>query len=117
MKLLHAALFLSLLGVGHAEYITNPSPICKDVKLSLTTTADNYALPPYPNSTAKTAIGDYIKSFNASTLPKNNRVSGTFNIAATYCVPANKVPEREGTIQLLLHGLAYTKVSSFLILL
>ncbi|KAF2471678.1 uncharacterized protein BDR25DRAFT_203200, partial [Lindgomyces ingoldianus] len=46
--------------------------------------------------------------FNASTLPKKN-VSGTYNIAGTYCVLANKMPEREGSIQLLLHGLAYTK--------
>lgn len=96
--------------VTQSKYVTDPQPICKDIKLSLTATAENFALPPYPNSTAPTAVGQYLTSFNSSTIPQNHTVSGTFSIAATYCEPANKVPSREGTIQLLLHGLGYTKV-------
>ncbi|PVH70668.1 hypothetical protein DL98DRAFT_436573 [Cadophora sp. DSE1049] len=38
-----------------------------------------------------------------------NRVSGTYQISVTYCQPTVKVPGRENTIQMLLHGVAYTK--------
>lgn len=107
--------FLLLLATAaQSKYVTNPQPICKDIKLSLTATAENFALPRYPDSTAPTAVGQYLTSFNASTIPQNHTVSGTFSIAATYCEPANKVPDREGTVQLLLHGLGYTKVRACL---
>jgi hypothetical protein len=106
-----AALFL----LAESKYITNPQPVCKDVRLSLTATAENFALPSYPNSTTRTTVGQYLSSFNASTIQKNRTVSGTFTIAATYCEPANKVSERENSIQLLLHGIGYTKVGTKLV--
>lgn len=36
-------------------------------------------------------------------------VSGTFSIGATYCEPLNTVPGRENTLQILVHGISYTR--------
>jgi hypothetical protein len=93
-----------------SRYNNNTGPICRDLKIHVNAKAQNFALPPFPNSTNTTAVGQYLSSFNASTIPQSVSVSGTFAIAATYCQPANKVPGRENTIQLLLHGVGYTKV-------
>jgi len=83
---------------------------CRDVDLSIQAQANNVQLPPYPNTTAPGAMYQYL-NFNSSTLPRK-LVNGTFKISATYCEPTVKVKGRERTIQVLLHGLSGTKVSS-----
>jgi hypothetical protein len=93
-----------------SKYIINTGPICHDLKVHVNAEAHNFALPPYPESGTATAVGQYLSSFNASSIPQNLTVSGTFEIAATYCEPVKKVLGREKTIQLLLHGVGYTKV-------
>jgi len=76
--------------------------------LPIKAAANNTDLPPYPESTEPGVLYKYL-AFNASALPPVF-VSGTFNISALYCEPSVKVKGREGTIQLLLHGLTATKV-------
>lgn len=82
---------------------------CRNLTISVTASANNLDLPPFPNDTSRAAFGKYVRSFDPSTL-STKKVDGTFNIAATYCEPLIDVPGRENTIQFLLHGLAYTKV-------
>ena len=111
----HRALILALAATGYSlpangRRNDNPEAVCKDLMLSITATANNTVLPPYPNSTAPGVIYQYLSSFNSSALPSRT-VSGTFDISVTYCEPSVKVEGREGTIQLLLHGLSATKVS------
>lgn len=117
MKYSYAALVLSLAAIGHSSPILQRSkncstsvPICRDVFLPITAAANNTVLPAYPNSTEPGVAYKYLASFNASTLP-TAPVSGVFNISATYCEPSVSVEGRNGTIQVLLHGLSYTKVS------
>lgn len=86
-----------------------PKPACTNITLSVTAAANNLELPPFPNDTSRAVFGRYVQSFDPSTLGRK-RVNGTFNIAATYCEPSYTVIGRESTVQLLLHGLAYTKV-------
>lgn len=84
-------------------------PACRHVNLTVTASADNIDLPPFPNDTSPTAFGKYAQSFNVSEIG-TRKIEGTFNIAATYCEPSQRVKRRENTIQFLLHGLGYTKV-------
>ena len=100
------------LGVGLVQSLRNNirGPICQDLTLHLNAEAQNFALPPYPPSTDAKAVGQYLSSFNSSVIKQNVTVSGTYAISATYCRPALDVPGREATIQLLLHGVGYTKL-------
>jgi hypothetical protein len=116
MKSALPALTFFLAKKAFAEYNPHAEPICNDIKLLIPVTAQNWDLPAYPNATDKGALLTYL----TKTLPSSGfagkpkkTVSGTFNIAATYCEPANKVPERENSIQFLLHGFGYTRVSLF----
>ncbi|KAL5377772.1 hypothetical protein DPSP01_009552 [Paraphaeosphaeria sporulosa] len=99
---------LALAGTSLSKPVSSPEPICRDIKLTVTASADNIDLPPFPNDTSPTAFGRYAQSFNVSNLD-TKRVGGTFNIAATYCEPSRKIKGREHIIQFLLHGLGYTK--------
>jgi hypothetical protein len=114
MKSILSALFFVLAKKAFAADISHTEPICKDIKLSISTTAQNWDLPAYPNATDKGALVTYLSktlpSSGFATKPKKP-VSGTFCIAATYCEPANQVAGRENTIQFLLHGFGYTRVS------
>ena len=110
-----SALILALAATGYSlpangRRNDHRGAVCKDMMLSITATANNTVLPPYPNSTDPGVVYQYLGSFNSSTLPSRT-VSGTFDISVTYCEPSVKVEGREGTIQLLLHGLSATKVS------
>jgi hypothetical protein len=109
MKGLKTVIVLSLGSIGSAAPLPDNEPTCTNITIPITASAKNLAFPPYPNSTAPGVIFQYLKSFNSSTLPATT-VSGTFEISATYCEPVVKVAGREGTVQMLLHGLAATKV-------
>ncbi|KAI0191640.1 Alpha/Beta hydrolase protein [Astrocystis sublimbata] len=85
-----------------------PKPLCKELMLPISATANNTALPPYSDSTEPGVFFEYLSSFDVSALD-TVPTSGTFNISALYCEPTVKVKGREGTIQYLLHGLLSNK--------
>ncbi|KAH7402184.1 Alpha/Beta hydrolase protein [Phaeosphaeria sp. MPI-PUGE-AT-0046c] len=107
--LLHYSTIALIVGLAQSTYHNTCKPICEDLTLHVDAKAQNFALPPYPPSTDPRAVGQYLSSFNSSSIKQNLTVSGTFAISATYCRPAQEVPGRETTIQLLLHGVGYTK--------
>ncbi|PVI03081.1 alpha/beta-hydrolase [Periconia macrospinosa] len=87
-------------------------PNCKDFMLSIEASAENWALPSYPNATDVASLARYL----SQTVPASNftskpkiPVSGTFNISARFCEPTQKVFEREQSVQLLLHGFLSSK--------
>ncbi|CAI6311531.1 unnamed protein product [Periconia digitata] len=94
---------------------TPSPPSCKDLTLSITASALNWDLPPYPaNATDVATLGRYlgqtVPASNFSSKPKI-KVDGTWEISARYCEPSIKVKEREGeVVQLLLHGFLSNKL-------
>ncbi|KAJ4305543.1 hypothetical protein N0V90_001074 [Kalmusia sp. IMI 367209] len=93
MKTRHQLLLPYFAALASAAYIPHAQPICKELKLAIETTAQNWHFPAYPNATDKGALLSYI----SKTLPASNfsakprqTVSGTFNIAATFCEPMNR---------------------------
>jgi hypothetical protein len=91
---------------------TNASP-CTDILLSISAEATHAVLPPFPKSTAAGVALQWLQSATSNPSNATQKVSGTFNISATYCEPVIRVQGREGTIQLLLHGLSVDKVKLF----
>lgn len=95
------------------SYPSEQLPTCQELLVPVQASANNTFFPAYPNSTTPTAIYDYIRSLGSAPLkPLANPVAGVFNISVRYCEPTVKVEGRQDSIQLLLHGLGYTKVSS-----
>ena len=113
LKQLLLAIALSRLTISaptNSSCPSSPYPLCKDLMIAVTATANNTLLPTYPNSTSPTAFYEYFGSLKFSrTPPFTNTVSGTFNLSATYCEPTIKM-EGRNAVQLLVHGVAYTKV-------
>ncbi|KUJ19595.1 uncharacterized protein LY89DRAFT_717068 [Mollisia scopiformis] len=68
----------------------NQSPSCTDISFPVTVTAANAIIP-------------------ITTPITFQQVSGTYNIAARYCEPQNFVESRENTLQVLVHGITYTR--------
>jgi hypothetical protein len=85
----------------------SPSPVCKDLIVPVTATANQIIFPPF-NSTTANAL-HYISTLDFASQPRDT-ISGTFNISVRYCKPTVEVEGRQNTIQMLLHGAAYTKV-------
>lgn len=108
---IYASLITFYLTTARVTAVPTPgsTPLCKNVTISITASANNLDLPSFPNDTSPAAFGKYVRTFDPATLG-TKKVEGTFNIAATYCEPLVNVPGREKTIQFFLHGLAYTKV-------
>ncbi|CZR69991.1 uncharacterized protein PAC_19892 [Phialocephala subalpina] len=94
MKTALTALAATLAGNALAAPQTNPQtnalPPCTNVVIPVTVTANNVVLP-------------------ATTPPAFNQVSGTYNIAARYCEPANNLHPRRDVLQVLVHGITYTR--------
>jgi hypothetical protein len=115
MKCHQFLLILASAGLGvskptNISCSSNAKPLCRDLVISVKATANNTLLPAYQNSTNPFAFYEYVGSLNSSTIrPFANTVSGTFDISATYCEPTYKV-EGRNAVQLLVHGVAYTKV-------
>ncbi len=106
-----AARLLSLFLVGsHLANSALGSAICSPVSLEVPATVQNikFVNPPDPHN--GTAVVDWFQEASAdpSTAQTNGtiKVSGTFYISGTYCRPSGKPTE---VIQLLLHGVTYTK--------
>jgi len=110
-------LALSIFGLKGARAVLNQTwPldseikfICREITLPINATANNAVLPSFPNATSLSAVYEFLDSINNASLASTS-VSGIFNISASYCEPSIKISGRESTVQLLLHGLSYTKV-------
>jgi len=93
-------LLLLLAGVLFSSVVDGQVPDgCVNLTIPVTVTADNMGLPLNLDPAdflviVEELIGDVLDS----------TVSGTFNIAATYCEPVYKVPKRYNTLQVLVHG-------------
>jgi len=114
--MLKSTLYLLLPSLVAGAYIPHAKPICRDFNLHVNAAAQNWDLPAYPNDTdVKTLVRYLTKTIPESGFAQKPKrtVSGIFKIAATYCEPVNRVAEREGTIQLLLHGFGYSRVSYY----
>jgi hypothetical protein len=101
---------LALLSVAKPTPVPSPCPQsqCKDLIVPITASGNLMVLPPFNSTTADPL--QYISGLNFSSIP-HKIVSGIFNISMRYCVPSVEVEGRQNTIQMLLHGVAYTKVS------
>lgn len=84
-----------------------PSPVCTDLIVPVIATAIQTIFPPFNSITANAL--QYISTLDFASQPQD-KVSGTFNISVRYCKPTVEVEGRQNTIQMLLHGAAYTKV-------
>jgi len=101
-----------------ADYTPGAEPKCTDIKIPVHVTGENWDLPPYPNSTDVTSLVKYLsQSLPSSGFAQKPRVTvtGNFSIAATFCKPTNIVPGREKSVQFLVHGFGYTRVSAKLV--
>ncbi|KAF8851755.1 hypothetical protein BDZ45DRAFT_750342 [Acephala macrosclerotiorum] len=87
MKTALALLATALVGKSLAD---NALPTCANIVIPVSVTANNYVLP----ATNPLAF---------------NNVSGTYNIAARYCAPANDLHSRREVLQVLVHGVTYTR--------
>lgn len=104
---------IALATTGYSKNTVNTEPKCQDIKLHIDATAQNWDLPAYPETTDQGTLVTYL----SQTIPKSGfatkpkkTVSGTYKIAATFCEPTVKVPEREKSIQFLLHGFGSGRV-------
>lgn len=113
MRHFSSIFLVSLIGIAQSRPVSDASPAtsstpqCTTIVLPIKAAANNTVFPPFPSDGN---YGQYLGSFNASTLPKQE-VTGTYDISATYCEPTVKVKGREDTVQLLLHAVGSTKVS------
>ena len=95
--------FLLLVGILFSSLVEGqPIPRgCVDITIPVTITAQNLALPTTLDVTDFFTILEPIIAQPALTT-----VSGTFNIAATYCEPVTTNTTLFNTLQLLVHGYA-----------
>jgi hypothetical protein len=107
MQLIAFTLVLLLIGATSSSPIEQRQAIpagCTNITIPVTVSAENLVLPPDLGINNFIPIGTPL----LSTL-FDQFVSGTFDIAATYCEPVNPVAGREDTLQILVHGITYTK--------
>lgn len=82
-------------------------PNCHEVTIPASVLATNKLIPSSLNltrlGTVPGAIGEFIGDVQDTT------VAGTWDIIGRYCEPERKVEKRKHTVQLLVHGLTYTK--------
>jgi pimeloyl-ACP methyl ester carboxylesterase len=84
----------------------NSWPIsCQDVMIPVKVSADNYVLP------SNLTMADLTLTFLESTVPNSStiRIEGEYSIGARYCTPSCAVPHRKQTLQVLVHGITYTR--------
>ena len=85
-----------------------PTPgACKDLTLTITTTADTIVMSPLPDTSADLNFFGTIPDILANS--PHQQTSGTYNIAATYCPPEGGIRPDRNEVQLLVHGASYTK--------
>ncbi|KAK5993537.1 hypothetical protein PT974_06971 [Cladobotryum mycophilum] len=90
--------------VAHGPSIQKRGPQCTEVRIPVSVLADNIALPPIDATNLFSIlnnIGD--AAFGVLT------VNGNYTLAGRYCEPEVHIPQRQNTIQLLVHGATYNK--------
>lgn len=110
---LHAFLLTTLLTLALAGNPPHsPRPTCSEVTFTITTSSNNSVFASPPSPTNDTALWDFLASGFRGNLPTiigTRPISGTFNISGTYCLPHHHRPRSPPTLQILLHGITYSK--------
>ncbi|KAI9730400.1 MAG: hypothetical protein M1834_005910 [Cirrosporium novae-zelandiae] len=91
---------------------TSNGPTCTDFMIPVTINASNKKVPTTLTSALTTTLTSTTLSNLLNNLGddlQNALVSGTYNISARYCAPETIIANRTSTIQLLVHGITYTK--------
>jgi pimeloyl-ACP methyl ester carboxylesterase len=104
---MHAAPLVGLAAfaaICQAAALPSSPMTCQDIVIPVSASADNFELP------AGLSLIDLTAAFldgvaELSTAP----VNGQYNIGARYCEPSPPVPNRQQTLQVLVHGVTYTR--------
>lgn len=103
-------LMVSGLLAGAQARPTPTSGACRDLRLTITTTADTIVMPPLPDLSQPGAVLNFFGTIpNIVANAPHNQTSGTYNTAATYCPPECGILPEKNEVQLLVHGATYTK--------
>jgi pimeloyl-ACP methyl ester carboxylesterase len=88
-----------------AAPVTTSPLTCHDVIIPVEVSANNIALPP------NLGFADLTPAFVESAIATfgTTLVQGQYNIGARYCEPTTVVPSRQQTLQVLIHGITYTR--------
>lgn len=106
--------FLLNIGLSAAfPAVKRSGPICSEIVLPVTVSAENRVVPDYLasglTSATLTATGLETLLNSVGNELQTALVNGTWNIAGRYCEPEVQVAGRENAIQLLVHGIAYDR--------
>ncbi|TQS35336.1 hypothetical protein Golomagni_04246 [Golovinomyces magnicellulatus] len=83
-------------------------PSCSEFRIPVTVSVENMKIDANINSV--NSLKGAMQGIALGTLkPVNVRIQDTFNIAARYCEPEVQNPNRTNTIQMLVHGITYSK--------
>jgi pimeloyl-ACP methyl ester carboxylesterase len=86
---------------------TPRGPTCTDIGIPVSIQADNLAL---PSTLTSANLETFINGLGGSIFDLvTNLINGTYNIGARYCEPEVIIASRANTIQLLVHGITYTR--------
>ncbi|RFU23978.1 hypothetical protein B7463_g12360, partial [Scytalidium lignicola] len=84
---------------------STPSPRCIEFTIPVTATSINVDIPDVTFTTVQSVV-DLLES----TAPiLNTSETSSFDISARFCYPTKVVASRKNTVQLLVHGITYTK--------
>jgi hypothetical protein len=99
---------LSLAALGYSAVVKQRSgPTCSDIIIPVNITANNFVI---PSTLTVDNLGTFINGLGSSLFDlAANIIGGSYNIAARYCEPELYVPSRQHTVQLLVHGVTYTR--------
>ncbi|RKF53520.1 putative ctr copper transporter family protein [Erysiphe neolycopersici] len=102
-----------LLGAGvtiaQSQIIFSRGPSCSEFKIPIQVNSVNFYISPSVNSTAALNSTMHNILSGLTSLVSNVTVSSTYNISARFCEPEVRNSSRSNTIQLLVHGITYTK--------
>ncbi|KAI0997620.1 hypothetical protein K3495_g10568 [Podosphaera aphanis] len=98
----------SLSTIVFGATISPRAPTCSDINIPVSLDTLNFNIDSDLNSqdSLKNAMQ---KFFNSNNTSPTVRVNGQYNIAARYCEPEVRNATRANTIQILVHGITYTK--------
>ncbi|RKF78946.1 putative ctr copper transporter family protein [Golovinomyces cichoracearum] len=83
-------------------------PSCSEFRIPVTVSVENMKIDPNINSVD--SLRGAMQGIALGTLkPVKVKIQDTYNIAARYCEPEVQNPNRTNTIQMLVHGITYSK--------
>lgn len=105
----YLCLWAAGLSIAQRQILFSRGPSCSEFKIPVQVNTMNFYINPNVNSTA--ALNNTMQNIFSGlvNLVSNVTVSGTYNISARYCEPEFRNSSRSNTIQLLVHGITYTK--------